>query len=194
MDHNCIMHPITHLLVGWTIANMAGLGKRDRMLVTVAGVLPDLDGLGVVADILTEHARSPLDLFGTYHHVLAHNLGACILVTIAAAILGKRKALTTLLVAFSFHLHLLGDVVGSRGPDGYQWPIPYLLPFSDAWNLTWSHQWGLKAWPNVTLTIFLLAVAFYWAWRRGRSPLEMISTRADMAVVKTLRARFGQPR
>ena len=65
------MHPITHLLVGWTIANMADLSKRDRMLVTVAGVIPDLDGIGVVADILTEHTRSPLDLFGTYHHRMA---------------------------------------------------------------------------------------------------------------------------
>ena len=48
------MHPITHLLVGWTLANAAGLGKRDRMLVTVAGVIPDIDGLGVLADVLTE--------------------------------------------------------------------------------------------------------------------------------------------
>jgi inner membrane protein len=188
-----IMHPITHLLVGWTIANMARLDKRDRMLVTVAGVMPDLDGIGVVADILTEHTRSPLDLYGTFHHVLAHNLGACIAVTTVAALLANRKVLTTFLVALSFHLHLLGDILGSRGPDGYQWPIPYLLPFSNAWNLTWSHQWGLKAWPNVTVSIILLALAFYWAWKRGRSPVEMISSKADLAVVRTLRARFGEP-
>jgi hypothetical protein len=98
-----------------------------------------------------------------------------------------------LLVLLSFHLHLFGDLVGSRGPDGYQWPIPYLEPFSGAWQLAWSHQWGLKAWPNVTLTIGLLALTLYWSWRRGRSPVEILSTRADASLARTLRARFGEP-
>ncbi len=33
------------------------------------------------------------------------------------------EARIPLLVLFSFHLHLLGDLVGARGPDGDQWPI-----------------------------------------------------------------------
>ena len=41
------MNPVTHLLVGWTVANASGLEKRrDRFLVSVAGIIPDLDGLG----------------------------------------------------------------------------------------------------------------------------------------------------
>lgn len=29
-------------------------------------------------------------------------------------------------------------MLGSRGPDGYQWPIPYLSPFSSAVQLSWK--------------------------------------------------------
>jgi len=187
------MHPITHLLVGWTLANAAGLGKRDRMLVTVAGVIPDIDGLGVLADVLTEHSVHPLILYDRFHHVLAHNALFGLGLTLAALALARRRGLTPLLVLLSFHLHLLGDIVGSRGPEGYQWPIPYLLPFSAAWQLTWSHQWGLMAWPNVSFTVALLALTLHGAWKRGRSPLELISARADAALTEALRARFGEP-
>lgn len=187
------MHPISHLLVGWTLANWARLGKRDRMLVTIAGVLPDMDGIGVVADILTEKTQNPLYFYDTYHHALAHNLCFGILMTVMAAFLARRKVFTAIMVFISFHLHLLGDIAGSRGPDGYQWPIPYLFPFS-TWNLTWRYQWELKAWPNVTTTLALLALTLYWSWKRGRSPLEIISTSWDRALTTTLRTRFGAPR
>ena len=187
------MHPVTHLLVGWILAESAHLGKRDRALVTLAGCVPDLDGLGVFADLLTEHSNHPLYLYDAYHHVLLHNAATGLLLGILALSLGRRRVATALLVLLSFHLHLFGDLVGSRGPDGYQWPIPYLEPFSGAWQLAWSHQWGLKAWPNVTLTIGLLALTLYWSWRRGRSPVEILSTRADASLARTLRARFGEP-
>jgi hypothetical protein len=188
------MHPISHLLVGWTLANSAGLEKRDRMLVTIAGVIPDLDGLGVVMDIATEKTKHQLYLYDQFHHILLHNLGFGILLTLIAIPTTKRRIFAPLLVILSFHLHLLGDIVGSRGPDGYQWPIPYLLPFSNAWHLTWEHQWGLKAWPNVTITLVLLAITLYWRWKQGRSPLEMISSRGDAAITNALRARFGIPK
>lgn len=93
-----------------------------------------------------------------------------------------------------FHLHLFEDVIGARGPDGYQWPIPYLSPFSHAADITWSHQWALNAWPNFAITVALVVVALCLAWSRGFSPLEMISRRADRAFVQTLRARFPESR
>lgn len=187
------MHPITHLLTGWTLANLPRLERRDRVLVTLAALIPDFDGLGVIADIATERTNHPLYLYDDFHHILMHNGLFGILLTATAFAFAKRRGLSALLAFLGFHLHLLGDIVGSRGPDGYQWPIPYLVPFSDAWQLTWSHQWGLKAWPNVTLTLLLLALALYWSWKRGRSPLELVSVRADAALARTLRARFGEP-
>jgi hypothetical protein len=101
---------------------------------------------------------------------------------------------TAALAFLSFHLHLLGDLVGARGPDGYQWPIPYLLPFSRAWEWTWEGQWALNAWPNFALTIALLLATFFLAWKRGFSPLEILSARTDQGFVRTLRARVPHSR
>ena len=187
------MNPVTHLLVGWTVANATTLTPRERALVTVAGIIPDVDGFGIVTDLLTRNSEHPLELWGKFHHVLAHNLGFGLGVGVAAFALSRRRWVAASLALLSFHLHLAGDLVGARGPDGDQWPIPYLSPFSQDWQLTWTGQWALNAWPNFVITGALLLLAFYLAWRRAFSPLELVSSRADRAFVKTLRDRFGAP-
>ena len=187
------MNPVTHLLVGWTVANATTLTPRERALVTVAGIIPDVDGFGIVTDLLTRNSEHPLELWGRFHHVLAHNLGFGLGVGVAAFALSRRRWVAASLALLSFHLHLAGDLVGARGPDGDQWPIPYLSPFSQDWQLTWTGQWALNAWPNFVITGALLLLAFYLAWRRAFSPLELVSSRADRAFVKTLRDRFGAP-
>ena len=68
--------------------------------------------------------------------------------------------------------------------------MPYLAPFSDAWQLVWSGQWALNAWPNFAITIGALAATLYLAWRRGFSPLEILSRRADAGLVTAIRRRF----
>jgi hypothetical protein len=187
------MHPATHLLVSWTVADSARLSRKDKTLVTLAGVLPDIDGLGVIAEIATEKSGSPVYWWSEYHHVLCHNIGFCLLFLLVAVFSATRRWVVVLLSAIGFHLHLVGDLVGSRGPDGYQWPIPYLLPFSSRWRLTWDGQWELNAWPNVTLTVVLLGWTLYLAWKRGHSPVGIVSSRADAAFISTLRRRFGEP-
>ncbi len=162
------MNPISHLLTGWVVANTAELTSRDRALITLAGVAPDIDGLGVVAEILTEHTNSPLLWYSKYHHVLCHNLGFGLLLGVTAILFGVRRWMTAFLALVVFHLHLLGDIVGSRGPDGYQWPIPYLFPFSDRWNLVWAGQWELNAWPNILITLLLLVATIYIFRKKGR--------------------------
>jgi inner membrane protein len=135
------MSPITHFFMGWTVANLApSLDKRERALVTWASVVPDLDGLGIIADRLTRNSAHPLNWWGEYHHTLCHNLVFAIVVAGIAALLARQRLKTTLLVLLSFHLHLIADLVGARGPDGDQWPIPYLLPFSKQVQLVWSGQ------------------------------------------------------
>src|SRR5579883_1782633 len=42
------MAPVTHALLSWWTANVATLRRRDRLAVFLAGVLPDLDGLGLL--------------------------------------------------------------------------------------------------------------------------------------------------
>jgi hypothetical protein len=189
------MSPVTHLLVGWVVAiSDSQLNRRERAAVTVAGVAPDIDGLGAIAEILSRDSDRALPLFSEYHHLLAHNLGFALLVTAVSFLVATRRWKTAALAFLSFHLHLLGDVVGARGPDGYQWPIPYLLPFSNAWQWTWDAQWELNAWPNFLVTGVAIMVTMYFAWKRGYSPLAIISPSADRAFVDTLRRRFPAPR
>jgi inner membrane protein len=187
------MSPITHLLVGWAVANTASLDPKERAWITIAAVVPDVDGLGAVAEVLTRNSDEPLEWWSRYHHVLGHNIGFALVVAAIVWLLSTRRWLTAALAFSSFHLHLLGDIVGGRGPDGYQWPIPYLLPFSDRWHVTWEGQWALNAWPNFVVTAIFLGLTFHLAWRRGFSPLEMISPSANSALVRTLRQRFGHP-
>ena len=125
------MTPGTHLLISWSCANATDLSRRDR---TLAGIAPDVDGFGYVADYL----RLTNDLYCHFHHIWGHNIGACLVYLFISLLVAKRKVLATSLAAITFHLHLICDVISGRGPDDYQWPVPYLLPFSDAWNWTWS--------------------------------------------------------
>lgn len=155
----------------------------------MASVVPDVDGLGAIPDLLTRNSAHPLNWFSQYHHQL-HSLAFAFIVAAICFVFAKHKGTTALLAFASFHLHLLEDVLGARGPDGYQWPIPYLAPFGRTAQIAWSGQWALNAWPNFAITIALLGLTFYLAWRRGFSPLEMISQRADRAFMETLRRRF----
>ena len=185
------MNPFTHFFASWCFANTGDFEQRDRMLITLAGVAPDIDGLGGIVYVLTKDSGAPSMLFHDYHHVLCHNLLACLFFTAVVAILfAKRKKMAALFIFLSYHLHMFCDILGSRGPDGYQWPIPYLLPFSDKLQLTWSGQWQLSAWPNVALTVALMIASFILAWKKGFSFLEMISTKADEVFVQSLYRRF----
>jgi len=183
------MSPVTHFLTGWVFANCFNLKRKERALVTLASVAPDIDGLGIIPELLTRNSAHPLLWFSLYHHSL-HNLTFALVVAVIAFVLATQRWKTGLLALLSFHLHLFEDVLGSRGPEGYQWPISYLAPFSSTAELTWRGQWELNAWPNVLITIALLLITCWLAWRRGLSPLEMISAKSDSALVMALRHRF----
>jgi len=157
-------------------------------------VIPDIDGLGALVEIPTRNTSHPLLWWTDYHHILAHNVAFAAVVAAAAFALSRHRRLTSALALVAFHSHILGDVIGARGPDGYQWPIPYLLPFSRTPELVWSGQWALNAWQNFVITAIALSITFYIAWSRGYSPLEIFSPRADRAFVETLRARFPRRR
>jgi hypothetical protein len=188
------MSPVSHVLLSWLTANTVQLDRRERLLITLSGIAPDVDGLGIIADWLTRNSSSPLQWWGKYHHLLGHNITFAALLAAAVFLLaGKRKTAVIFLSLASFHLHLLCDLLGSRGPDGYQWPTPYFWPFSNSWQWTWDGQWALNAWPNLLITAAAMAAVLHLAWKTGRSPLELVSLRADQRLAAALRARFGQP-
>ena len=226
------MSPVTHFFAGWLLASVSPAGRpsaltrREKALVVAAAVAPDIDGLGIIPELLTRNTSHPLLWFSEYHHSL-HTLAFALVCTLAGyliagplapaspfatsspiadftfgpAIRGPQPSicrlpshpwLTALLVFISFHLHLLCDLIGARGPDGDQWPIPYLKPFSNSIQLAWHGQWALNAWQNFVITGLLLLATFWIAWRYGSSPVELVSKRWNAKVVQVLRARFSQ--
>ena len=68
------MHIGTHFFAGWLVATAPGLTRRERAVITFAGVAPDIDGLGFFVEELTANSARPLPWYSLYHHVLAHNL------------------------------------------------------------------------------------------------------------------------
>jgi inner membrane protein len=181
------MSPITHFFTGWLLANTARFRRRERALVTAAAVVADVDGFGALPEALTENSAHPLTWYTEYHHAL-HTAAFAVLVAAAAWAIASRRWKTALFALLAFHLHLLQDVAGSRSFSGYQWPIPYLRPFSN-WQWTWTGQWTLNGWQNLAITACLLLLTLWLAWAQGRSPVELFSPRADAAVVAVLRRR-----
>jgi membrane-bound metal-dependent hydrolase YbcI (DUF457 family) len=180
------VHAPTHALLSWLVAECAPASRRrDRAVVLLAGLAPDVDALSILG------GRA---CYLEWHRILAHNvLGAALFAGLAAA-LTRRKA-PVLLSLVAYHLHLLCDVLGSAGPDGSNWPVPYLVPFDrdPAHFISWSGQWGLASWQNVAITALAMIACGALGVRRGRTMIEVISPRADAAVVATLRARFTPP-
>jgi inner membrane protein len=184
------MNPATHFLAGWLIANVDHLERKDRALVTLAAVIPDVDGLGIFTGIASQKQGAAIDLYMQYHHVVAHNVFFSLILTAFVYIISKKKVLTAFLVLLSFHIHLLGDLLSGRGPDGTIWTISYLYPVLKDVQFFWNGQWELNAWPNVVITAVALLLTLYLAWRRGFSPVSIFSVKSDRVVVDTLRNRF----
>ncbi|WP_333608320.1 metal-dependent hydrolase [Arsukibacterium sp.] len=176
------MAPGSHFLMSWILAQTGRrFQRRERTIVTLAGVSPDIDGLVLFLDGSVSMSGITSEFYVRYHHVLAHNL-AFALLAVAAGLLFARagtKWLTAMLAFLAVHLHIFADVIGSKGADGYQWPINYLYPFSNQLMLTWPGQWQLNAWPNMVIFSTLMLAAIWITRYSGSSPLEVISVRLD---------------
>jgi hypothetical protein len=185
------MNPITHLLIGWELGSRATSSPRERAAIAWANVAADADGLGALVDVGNRVlGRSETSWFGAYHHVLFHGLFGAVLAAGVAAAVCRRRARAAACAFLAVHVHLLCDLVGSRGPSpGDVWPISYLAPFSEALTVAWPGQWPLNGWPNVLITLVLLAVVFFQAWREGVSPVSLFSRRADAAFIAAVRRR-----
>jgi hypothetical protein len=49
------LSPVTHFLSGWVLANVTPFDRRDRAIVALACVVPDVDGLGAIPEVLTNN-------------------------------------------------------------------------------------------------------------------------------------------
>ena len=188
------MSPITHFLASWTIAETCGKDRRERLWICLAGLAPDLDGLGLVVDVANNILhRGVSQYYAIYHHWLFHGMFGALVTVAIARLAGVSRWKALLLVFASFHLHLLCDLVGARGPAKYDvWVIYYLGPFTRAAKFYWMHQWPLNGWQNFLITIALLTWTFRREVVRGFSPLSVFSGKMDAVFITTLRQRFDQ--
>jgi hypothetical protein len=176
------MSPLTHLLASWIIAAKTTDNPRDCRLVTLAGILPDADGLGLVVDMVNNQLRHTDTYFyyPEYHHWLMHGAFGAVLTAGFLAGFARRRWRVALLALVVCHLHLLCDLVGSRGPSPEDlWPIFYLGPFSRHGMWLWHGQWALDGWQNRIIGVVLLVWALWLAAGRDDTFVGVFNRRAD---------------
>lgn len=170
------MNPVTHAEISWLIANIpAKSWRRDRFLIFLSGTIPDIDAIGLFFNE---------DLYAGYHHIIAHNILFGLILTVAA-FLTTKSILTSFLAFLSFHVHIFLDLMGS----GPAWPVAYLWPFTNA-ELYFPCQWELRSWQNLAITVVATSLCLITAVKRGRTPLEFVSLKADGKVVEAIRWRY----
>jgi hypothetical protein len=164
------MSPIGHLQYGWWFAHWGAFSRRERAVIALAGVGPDLDSLSLLAGG---------DAFHRYHHILFHNVGATLAALVLAIAVFWRRPRVWLLVGFAFAGHIVEDYV-TVGWD--QFP---LVPFK-ATVINLSHQlpnWLVQGVFQVTAMVFILGMTVWIYLRHQRTPLEIISPALDRLLV-----------
>jgi membrane-bound metal-dependent hydrolase YbcI (DUF457 family) len=161
---------VGHAQVGWFLARAGGLEERDRRLVTVAGVLPDLDAVTLLGG---------LDSYLGGHHVYLHNLSAAVVLPLAVAAFARRRAVTCFAALAAVLLHFLSDGFGLL-------ELRPLWPFSTA--LWWPNQARFAvAFASEVAVPFLLLAWSAAVFRRERvSVLESLSPRLDARLARFL--------
>ena len=183
------MLPVTHLMASWLVAAKSTKNLRDCRLVALGGILPDVDGLpGVVDSVNQWLGRPPTIYYFEYHHYWLHGLLGGLLIAALLTCFARQRWRVFLMALAVFHLHLLCDLVGSRGPDAIDlWPVYYFGPLTKdfAWVVQW--QWPLDGWQNRVISVVLLGWCLALAIRRGDSIIGVFSRRVDGAFVRVLR-------
>lgn len=167
------MHIQTHVMSGWCVADLFDLTPRERFFAMIAAAAADVDGLGIVVS---------WELYGEYHHVLAHNAVFGVLLASGLAAFSRKRLRALGLYLVLYHLHLVLDYYGS-GPG---WGIAYLWPFSEELWLS-PDAWELASWQNLVAGVVLLGWTLWIAIRKRRTPLEFIAPKWDKRAVRTLR-------
>jgi inner membrane protein len=184
------MSPLTHLVGSWLVAVATTDNPRDRKLVTWAGVVPDADGLGIIPDVIgswVSGKECTFYYYQTYHHLLTHGWPAAVLVSISFALYAQKRPRVLLLCLLTFHLHLLCDLIGSRGPTiGDLWPICYSEPIFRHPIWFWKHQWKLDGWQNQVIFIVLFLTSLWVATKKGFSFFEVVSSKTDKIFIGVL--------
>jgi len=153
--------------------------------------MPDLDGLGLIVDVgksLITGKEPTFQYYQQYHHYLLHGWPGAILVSGLLVCFARERFRVALLCLLTFHLHLVCDLIGSRGPTpGDLWPIAYAEPIFRHPVFFWKGQWRLDGWQNRIICVALFLPELTLAPSRGYSCVEVFSRRTDGVFVSVLR-------
>ncbi len=187
------MSPTSHLLASWIIAAKTTDNTRDCRLATLAGILPDVDGLGLIVDLAgPAFGLRPTQLYARYHHYLLHGAFGAVVIIGVLACFAKRPLRVALIALVLFHLHLVCDLVGSRGPAPEDlWAIYYFGPFDRDPMWLWKGQWRLDGWQNKLIFVGLFGWAMWLATGVGHSFVGVFNRRLDAVFVGVLRKWRG---
>ena len=190
------MSPLTHFVGSWLVAVVVAEKPQDRRLITFAGILPDLDGAGMVVDLARYFATGgefEFVYYQKFHHLWLHGWPGALVLVAALTCFARQRWRVAIGCLITFHLHLLCDLLGSRGPSPADlWPICYGEPLFRHPIWIWKGQWRLDGWQNQLVfgAVFIAALGI--AVRRGYSFVEIFSIRADRSVVAVLRDWSGR--
>jgi membrane-bound metal-dependent hydrolase YbcI (DUF457 family) len=150
-----------HAQVGWFAARIARLEKRDRCLVALAAMLPDLDGLSIAFGY---------SAYYRIHHVWLHNVFACAAIALLVAAAARRKVAVFFVAAAGILLHVLSDGFG----------LLALMPLWPASRWTFwpnDERYWLAAMTEIGVPVLLISAQVWLARRDGTSILEMLPSR-----------------
>jgi hypothetical protein len=152
--------------------------------------MPDIDGLGIFVDVgrsLLTGKEPTFQYYQQYHHYLLHGWPGALLVTGLLLCFARERWRVALLCIITFHLHLVCDLIGSRGPtSGDLWPIAYAEPLFRNPVFFWKGQWRLDGWQNRIICLSLSVTEIGMATRRGYSCVEVFSSKADTVFVSVV--------
>ena len=152
--------------------------------------MPDADGLGIVAYVVgsvISGQACTYHYYQEYHHLQSHGWPGALVGTALLTCFARQKPPVAVMCLITFHLHLLCDLIGSRGPTaGDLWPICYSEPIFRHPVWFWKGQWRLDGWQNRIITVVLVLTELGLAPRCGYSCLEIFDRKADAVFVGVL--------
>jgi membrane-bound metal-dependent hydrolase YbcI (DUF457 family) len=181
------MVPQQHLVLSWVLSNLGYDKRRDRIVATICGVVPDIDGLGIIVDKI--RGDGTYNYYFLWHHKAGHNILFFFILMIITYFICKRKILPVFVGAIAFLTHIFLDLAGSGGPDGSIWALWPLWPFSE-YRVSVSWQWSLNDWRNTLIAAVFIVIMIIIGSKKNRSVLEVFSQRLDKYCINVVKGIF----
>ncbi len=164
------MSPIIHLITAWLIAMFFAIELKERRIVVLAGIIPDIDGAFILFNF---------EAYLEYHHTFGHSyvFGIPFILITAFLFLDniKLKLKVSLIALLGFTSHLVLDMIGS------DWPVSLLYPLSrEGYCIFPSIPNEIIYWViNPVYAIIVVSLMAWIIYKKERSPIEFISQKFD---------------